>query len=201
MLIKRKTPEGIITLNGGYFSVRLSELQSKWLPCEGEALGIKLVLEHFSPYLRENENVVTHYTDSLPCVQAYRRSRLGAFSNSARIATYLTSISSLNIEIVHMPGKKLSLVDNISRNPTKCTETKCQICKFVHEQIEMGEKASNIMNISAQDVIDGKVAIPFTQTESWLNAQKKDDTHRKLTDLIRTPQAPIKKKRETTTLS
>ena len=194
MLIKRKTPEGIITLNGGYFSVRLSDLQSKWLPCEGEALGIKLVLEHFSPYLRENENVVTHYTDSLPCVQAFRRSRLGAFSNSARIATYLTSISSLNIEIVHMPGKKLSLVDNIGRNPTRCSETKCQICKFVHEQIEMGEKASNIMNISAQDVIDGKVAIPFTQTESWLNAQKKDDTHRKLTNLIRTSQAPIKKK-------
>ena len=99
MLIKRKTPSGTETLNGGYFSVRLSDLQSKWLPCEGEALGIKLVLEHFSPYLRENENMTTHYTDSLPCVQAYRRSKLGAFSNSARIATYLTSISSLNVEI------------------------------------------------------------------------------------------------------
>jgi len=28
--------------NGGFFSVRLDQSQSRWTPCEKEALGIKL---------------------------------------------------------------------------------------------------------------------------------------------------------------
>ena len=105
LVIRRETKEGTVDLNGGYYSSRLSKLQTKWLPCEGEALGIKLVLEHFAPYIRESLTTTIHHTDSLPCVQAYKRSKLGAFSNSARIATYLTSLSALNVEIVHIPGK------------------------------------------------------------------------------------------------
>ena len=107
LVIVRNVNGQQVKLNGGYFSARLNKFQSNWLPCEGESLGIKLVLQHFSHFLRENKNVTLHFTDSLPCVQAFKRAKLGAFSVSARIATYLSSISSLNVDIINTPGRQL----------------------------------------------------------------------------------------------
>ena len=106
--------------NGGFFIARLNKFQSRWLPCEGESLACKLVLENFAHYIRENNNKVIHYTDSLPCVQAFKKARLGAFPAFARIATFLTANSSLNIEIMHKAGKDIELVDYISRHPNLC---------------------------------------------------------------------------------
>ena len=194
LIIHRKMDGKDVKLNGGFFSARLNKFQANWLPCEGEALGIKLVLQHFEPHIREATQQVQHYTDSLPCVHAYRRAKKGAFSTSARIATYLTSICGLNVEILHTAGKQLTLVDYISRNPTTCENNSCQICKFVDEQVEIGEKAANIKSINAQDVIDGHTQIPFAQKNTWLKAQASDKTHQTLTYLIKNSQAPQKKK-------
>ena len=144
--------------------------------------------------IRENKHAVIHHTDSLPCVHAHRRSRLGAFSNSARIASFLTGISSLNVEIVHISGKKIDLVDNISRNPTTCQQERCQICRYVKEQVNIGDNASKIMNVDAADIMEGRIQLPFTQRKTWIQAQKNDQTHQELLKLINTSQAPIKKK-------
>ena len=122
----------------------MTKFQSKWLPCEGESLACKLVLEHFKHYIRQNKNTTMHFTDSLPCVQAFNRSKMGAFSFSARIATFLTTISSLNIEIVHTAGKDIKLVDYISRHPKVCLENRCQICRFVKEQVAIGDNAAKL---------------------------------------------------------
>ena len=194
LIIVRKVNGKEIKLNGGFFSARLNKFQSKWLPCEGESLGIKLVLEHFAHYIRENNNSVIHFTDSLPCVQAYRRAKLGAFSTSARIATFLTSLSSLNVEIIHTAGKNLTLVDYISRHPNLCTNKSCQICKFSSEQANLGDNVTKLNSIQIQDILSGKLPLPFLQRQSWIEAQNRDKTHLLLKELIQTSQAPEKKK-------
>ena len=194
MIIVRKEKGKEIKLNGGFFSARLNKFQSKWLPCEAESLGIKLVLGHFSPYIRENKNLVLHFTDSLPSVQAFKRAKLGHFSSSARIATFLSCISSLNVDILHIPGKDLKLVDWISRHPNVCPNQNCQICKFVNQQADIGDNAANINSVQIQDFLSGNLSIPFTQRQSWLDAQNRDQTHIFLKQLIRTSQAPEKKK-------
>ena len=94
-------------LPGGHFSCKVSRLQEKWYPCEGEALATKLVLEHFADYIRESKNVTIHHTDNQPVVQAWKRSKSGAFSASARISTFLTGISAKNVEIVYTTTQPL----------------------------------------------------------------------------------------------
>ena len=199
LIISRYVNGKLVKLNGGYFSARLNKFQSRWLPCEGESLACKLVLEHFAHFIRENNNVVINHTDSLPCVQAFKRARMGDFSASARIATFLTAISSLNIEIVHTAGKDIQLVDYISRHPNLCEEKKCQICKFVQDQTDIGDNTPSLNSIQVQDVISGNVPIPFLQRKSWIDAQKRDKTHVTLKNLINNSQAPGKKKLGTRT--
>ena len=70
-MIKRNNPDGTTdTLIGGFFSAVLDKHKQHWLPCEGEAAAIRLILEHFSSYIREADSPTVHYTDSQPCVLA-----------------------------------------------------------------------------------------------------------------------------------
>ena len=194
MVIVRKSENKILKLNGGYFSARLNGFQTKWLPCKGESLACKLVLEHFRPFIRESKNVVQHFTDSLPCVQAFKRAKLGAFSTSARIATFLTTINSMNVEILHKAGKNIPLVDYISRNPNTCSDTNCQICKFVEEHVQIGDNTNKLNSIQIQDILSGKLNVPFLQRNSWIDVQHRDGTHIKLKTLIANSQAPERRK-------
>ena len=149
LIIIRQEDGKEVKLNGGFFSARLNRYHSNWLPCEGEALGIKLVLEHFAPYIRESIHQSQHFTDSLPCVHAFKRARKGAFSTSVRIATFLTSVSNLNVDIIHTAGKQLKIVDYVSRHPSVCENKKCQICKFTQQQVHIGDNATAIKAITA----------------------------------------------------
>ena len=121
LVIIRKTDNNQTQeLIGGFFSAILDKHKRNWLPCEGEACGIRLVLEHFKHHIRENNNVTVHFTDSQPCVLAWRRSLRGAFSSSARISTFLTGLSVLPVELRHKPGKlithRVTLSDVIQQN-------------------------------------------------------------------------------------
>ena len=130
-MIKRKNEDGSTSsLFGGYFSCKLNNFQQNWLPCEGEALGVKLTCKHFSVYVMENKNTSIVCTDNLPTVHAWRRMKTGAFSSSARVASFLTGLSTLNVELVHKPGKDMILSDYNSRHPMACQEKKCKICQF-----------------------------------------------------------------------
>ena len=104
-------------LMGGHFSCRVSKHQQKWHPCEGEDLATRLVLSNFSAYIRESKNQTIHHTDNQPVVQAWKRSKTGAFSASARISAFLSGISSLSIKIIHTPGTDMKSSDYYSRNP------------------------------------------------------------------------------------
>ena len=154
-----RTEDGVTKkLLGGHFSCRVNKHQQKWYPCEGEALAVRLVLEHFSPYIRENKQQVIHHTDNQPVVHAWKRSKNGAFSTSARISTFLSGVSSLNVEIVHTPGKDMKASDYNSRHPEECHDRKCQICKFAAQMEDTGDR---IRKISVQDVEQGVTGMPF----------------------------------------
>lgn len=73
LVIHRKTPNGsTIELIGGFYSVVLDKHKKSWLPCEGEACGIRLVLELFQNQIRESDNTTIHFTDSQPWVLAWK---------------------------------------------------------------------------------------------------------------------------------
>ena len=54
-------------LFGGYFQTTLDQHKANWLACKGEALSCRLVLHHFAPFIKDNDNVTIHHTDNLPC--------------------------------------------------------------------------------------------------------------------------------------
>ena len=178
-------------LLGGHFSCRVPKLQQRWHPCEGEALAARVVLQHFSGYIRESKNQTIHHTDNQPVVQAWKRSKVGAFSASARISAFLSGVSTLNIEIIHTTGKDIKSSEYNSRNPEECVNKSCQICKFANILLNIGDK---INKISTEDIESGRINMPFTQRQAWIKVQKNDKVHQELCKLIDSSQAPEKKR-------
>ena len=195
LVINRKQPDGqIVQLNGGFFSVVLDKHKQNWLPCEGEACGIRLVLEHFKNQIKESEHTTTHFTDSQPCVLAWKRSKRGAFSSSSRIAAFLTGLSVLPVQLQHKAGKDMFTSDYASRHPKPCEQTRCQICRFANDWQLIGDNALNIRSIKLDDIQSGKSIMPFIQEKVWKIIQSKDPTHCRLKHLIDTRQLPETKK-------
>ena len=172
----------------------LDKNKSQWLPCEGEAIGIRLVLNHFQNYIRESDNTSIHYTDSQPCVLAWKRMQRGAFSSSSRINAFLVGLSVLPVELRHKAGKDLHTSDFASRNPATCNYDKCQICNFVQEWQTIGDNALDIRALSVEDIKSGRNIMPMTQPNVWKNIQAGDPVHSKLKELILTRQLPEQKK-------
>ena len=175
-------------LHGGFFSACLNATQRKWLPCEAECLGVKLVLEHFASKLRESKHQVTHYCDNMPTVLAYQRLKQGKFSASPRIAAFLTSVNTFNVNIVHKAGRDITLTDYISRNPPICSTKRCQVCAYVDEQVQIGDAI--VHKISVQDILNEKYKMPYVQPAAWSKLQKKDPILAQLTKLINVGQKP-----------
>ena len=174
-MIHRKNEAGETEIfNGGYYSSVLDKHRKNWLPCEGEAIGIKLVLEHFQSQIRESNNVTVHHTDSQPCVLAWKRSKRGAFSSSARISTFLTGLSSLPVELQYTPGKNMHTSDYASRQPTECKNPRCQICSFVAKWEMIRDNVSAIRTVSVEDVKSGRSLMLFAQKSVLLNFQRGD---------------------------
>ena len=148
LYIERREGNKITKLLGGHFSVKLREHQTRWLPCEGEALAVKLIVNHFSNYIREAKHPTIVNTDNQPIVAAYNRLKQGEFSNSSRIASFLTSLCIYNIEIRYFPGKEQKVGDFYSRNPVPCENVeKCQICQFAFSQQDMHPPRMYVNNI------------------------------------------------------
>ena len=97
MEILRTLSDGTVRkFHGGFFSACLNPTQQRWMPCESECLGVKLVLEHFQPLFRDSQHPIIHYCDNLPTVLAYERAKQGKFSNSSRISAFLLSLNKMN---------------------------------------------------------------------------------------------------------
>ena len=193
--IERKLPDGSTSkLHAGHFSIVLDKFKQKWWPCEGEAAGIRLTLEHFAPWIRESNNSVTHFTDNRSCVQAYRRSLKGAYSTSSRIAAFLTGLSALSLELVYRPGKDMLNEDYTSRHPRPCLSDLCQLCKFGKELQDVGDNCAIICSVSVQDITSGVANMPFAQKKAWTDLQHNDNVHNTVRYLVKVGQRPNKHK-------
>ena len=153
-------------LLAGFFNMKLRKHQITWLPCELEALCIGAAVNHFAPYIIQSMHPVQVLTDSRPCVQAYQKLCRGEFSNSARVTTFLSTISRYQVRLGHVSGAANLPSDYASRHPITCPDQSCQLCKFVAETEE-----SVIRCLSVKDVLDGNAHMPYTNRGPWKETQ------------------------------
>ena len=179
-------------LVAGHFSFKLKCHQIKWLPCEAEALAINAASVHFSPFIRNSRHRTQILTDSKPCVQAWGKLQKGMFSTSARVSTFLSTLSSLNVSLCHLKGSDNSVSDYYSRNPNPCNEIGCQICKFVHDTAD-----SPVLAVTVDDVLTGSCKMPFMNSSAWRSAQQADSTLRKAYAHLSNGTRPSKKGKST----
>ena len=126
--------------------------------------------------------------------RVWKRSKKGAFSTSARISTFLSGLSALDIELVYTPGKDMKSSDYSSRHPITCKEERCQICSFACKLEKLGDNAFPMVGKTVEDIEQGRLKMPFTQKKAWLKVQAQDRNHQQLSWLINTSQTPEKKK-------
>ena len=153
-------------LLGGFFSAKLKAHHSKWLPCELEAISIGSSIQHFSPYIRESLHATQILTDNKPCVQAWKKMTRGEFSTSARVATFLSSMSQYNVELHIISGQMNLPSDFHSRNPSSCQSTSCQICKYISESEDIVVRSTTV-----DSILSGHYDVPYANRNAWKNLQ------------------------------
>ena len=161
-VIRNDTP-----LIAGFFNAKLRPHQVNWLPCEEEALCIGAAVSHFAPEIINSDHTTVVLTDSMPCIQAYRKLCRGEFSSSARVATFLSVISRYQEELNHIKGSENTFSDYASRNPLECSTKDCQVCRFVKDIAE-----SVVRSCTVQDVLDCKIPVPFSTRAGWHEMQQ-----------------------------
>ena len=165
----------------------------RWSPCEGEAWMIRVGVENHSPWICQSGVPCEVATDNTACVLSFQRLRRGQFSRSVRVAFLLSTLAEHNVFLTHRSGTNHP-GDYDSRHPLKCNfGPKCQVCIFAHNLAgpmaqelahpghsklppDTGSKNAYIGTISVEDVLNGKVDIPFTQRGGWRNIQDEDKT-------------------------
>ena len=151
----------------GFFNSKLRPHQVNWLPCEEEALCIGAAVKFFSPEIINSLHQTVVLTDSMPCVQAYQKLCKGQFSASARVSTFLSTVSRFQVKLTHIKGSENVISDFASRNPLECPDRTCQVCKFINELED-----SVVREVSVQDILQSKTPIPFSSRSSWNEMQR-----------------------------
>ena len=181
------------------FGARL-KTKKRWPPCEGEAWTIRIGAENHSPWIWDSNKKCEIATDNMPCVLAYNRLIRGDFSNSVRVAYFLSTIAQVPSYIVFKPGLNHP-GDYDSRHPVPCSEDNCHVCKFAFEESgpssqELLYKTSNVIAaLTVSDIDSGAVSMPFTQTSGWKDIQESDQTLSKLRHHIQGGTIPVRRTR------
>ena len=172
----------------GYFSAKLRQNQSMWLPCEVEALSIAAAVKHFSPYIIQSSQKACLLTDSKPCVQAFEKLCRGEFSTSPRVSSFLSTASRFQVVIRHVAGAAILPSDFASRNAPDCEDPACQVCAFVNRSSE-----SVVRQVTAEDIMRGTTKLPFTNRSAWLAIQTECADLRRACAHLRQGTRPSKK--------
>ena len=172
------------------FSMKLKTHHLNWEPCEMEALAIASAVQHFSPYIRESKHPLQILSDSRPCIQAFAKLRKGHFSASARVSTFLSTLSQHSIVMTHLKGANNTSSDYASRHPHTCVNASCQICKFVEDLAD-----SVVLQLSVEDVMSGTARMPFLNKSAWLSAQHDSTALRRVHAHLTQGTRPSKKAR------
>ena len=132
-----------------FYSYKLHENQSKWWPCEQEALAVATAIKKCSHYILQSTKPTLILTDSKPVVEAFNLMKAGKFSASSRMSAFLHSANQYKIDIQHISGKFKQNVapDYLSRNPANCTSKDCQVCKFISETAQCTVSAITVTTI------------------------------------------------------
>lgn len=161
-------------LLAAFFNATMSPSQNRWLPCEVEGLCIGSAVKHFAPYIIQSKHRTHVLTDSRPCVQAYQKLCRGEFSASARVMTFLATLSDYGVKLGHIRGAENVVADFSSRNPQECLLESCQICKFI-SQAEL----CVVRPVNIDDVLSSSVQL-YTNREAWKSIQKSCSTLRRV---------------------
>ena len=145
----------------GHFSDWLRSHQRTWLPCELEALAIAASVKHFSPYIIQSHKPVCVLTIAS---LAWKLRRNCAEESGPRVATFLSTVSRLQVSIRHPAGTSNAPSDFGSRNAPSCMEEHCQICVFIHNQED-----ATVVHVAVQDVLSGAIRLPFSNRTTWLS--------------------------------
>ena len=159
----------------GFFNSKLPDFQQRWLPCEIEALAIATALNHFSPYIIQSSKQPQVVTDSKPCIEAVEKLKKGQFSTSARLSTFLSTVSRYQAKLQHISGALNIPADYISRHPLSCSSNTCSVCIFVAESMNI-----TVQTITVKDISEGKVNMPFTNRKTWREVQNECKDLRKV---------------------
>ena len=146
----------------GVFGAKLRGCQHSWIPCEVEVLSIATAVKHFNPYIIQSRLQACVLTDNKPCVQAYEKLSLGEFSTSARVSTFLTTVSRYQVSLCHLSGSANLPSDFTCRNAPDCDNLNCQVHSFV---VQLEGSTANA--ISVQDVLSGSAKLAFTFHSTW----------------------------------
>ena len=153
-------------LLAGFFSLKLKTHQRTWKPCELEALAIAGSIKFFELYIRESTHPLQVLTDNRPCVQAFHNLCKGHFSASARISSFLSTLSLCNVVLSHLKGTANQSSNFSSRNPMECGNSMCEVCKFVEEV-----SSSVVKAVSVSDIFSGSACMPFQNHNAWCSTQ------------------------------
>ena len=154
-------------LLGGYYSAKLKPHHERWLPCEVEALAISSATNHWSTLILQSFHQTQILSDSRPCILAYEKLCRGEYSMSARVSTFLSTLSQYRVKLQHIAGSANLPADYLSRSAMECSHKNCQICKFVAES-----ENSVVMLVTVSDILSGKSRMPFTNSASWKQTQQ-----------------------------
>ena len=179
---------GVKTLLGGFFNAKLPTFQRRWLPCELEGVAIGLSLSHFGPYILQSNHRPVVLTDSKPCVDAVKKLAKGEYSASARLCTFLSTVSRFGATVKHIQGDQNQLSDYISCNPVPCTNARCQVCSFIEEKM-----SSVVAAVSVSEILDGQFKLPFTNKAAWVEIQSECSDLRNVLKYLKNGTTPGKK--------
>ena len=130
-------------------------------------LAISSSINHWAPYIIESNNTVQVLTDSRPCVQAFDKLCRGEFSSSARVSSFLSTLSRFKVSLQHFSGSTNLPADFSSRNPPQCNEQNCQVCTFIQES-----SYSVVNKISVTDILEGRSPMPYISQTAWKSIQQ-----------------------------
>lgn len=173
----------------GFFNAKLNKSQRNWLPCEIEALCIGSSIKFFGPYITQSSKQATVFTDSKPCVQAYRKVMRGEFSNSARVMTFLSTLTNFSVNLMHVKGTDNLVADFSSRQPVECIDNSCQVCRFIQED------ADSVIRYTVADITQNLSSDLYLNRKAWHNVQESCKDLRRVHSHLKRGTRPLRKHR------
>lgn len=178
-----------------YCSAKLKPYMVRWFPCEKEAVGTVLAIEHCSHWISESDLTTLVGPDSSAVVQATELMRKGKHSSSPRLQSLLASINRRNVKFFHNSAKsgKHIVPDSLSRlKDTSCKSKDCAVERFLDDiPLQLESMSSTLLSISLEDpLLPAIIAatstelselltsksgpIPLGSRRTWIDIQKSD---------------------------